>query len=212
MGYSAKLRGFTILEILVVIAVIAIITGGMIDAAVILGVVIINSAIGFVTERQAEKTISSLSDTGVRSVRVLRNGVETDIDVEDIVHRIRPAGDALGLGREVTIQHLFEGRIQYSITGFENYQTSTTFELGFDGSVTLHGVDPMINFHSVSAQATAEEIAKMDDVVVSRDYLFMCSDPGQELIESDIGEQNNIAAQHPAVVADMQQILAEASK
>lgn len=66
-------------------AVIAIITGGMIDAAVILGVVIINSAIGFVTERQAEKTISSLSDTGVRSVRVLRNGVETEIDVEAIV-------------------------------------------------------------------------------------------------------------------------------
>ena len=66
-------------------AVIAILTGGMIDAAVILGVVIINSAIGFVTERQAEKTISSLSDTGVRSVCVLRNGVESDIDVEDIV-------------------------------------------------------------------------------------------------------------------------------
>ena len=66
-------------------AVIAIITGGMIDAAVILGVVLINSAIGFVTERQAEKTISSLSDTGVRSVRVLRNGVETEIDVENIV-------------------------------------------------------------------------------------------------------------------------------
>ena len=66
-------------------AVIAIITGGMIDAGVILGVVIINSAIGFVTERQAEKTISSLSDTGVRSVRVLRNGVETEIDVEAIV-------------------------------------------------------------------------------------------------------------------------------
>ncbi len=66
-------------------AVIAILTGGMIDAAVILGVVIINSAIGFVTERQAEKTISSLSETGVRTVRVLRSGKVTDIDVENIV-------------------------------------------------------------------------------------------------------------------------------
>jgi Ca2+-transporting ATPase len=66
-------------------AVIAILTGGMIDAAVILGVVIINSAIGFVTERQAEKTISSLSDTGVRTVRVLRNGKEAEINVEHIV-------------------------------------------------------------------------------------------------------------------------------
>jgi Ca2+-transporting ATPase len=66
-------------------AVIAVITGGLIDAAVILGVVIINSAIGFVTERQAEKTISSLSDTGVRRVRVLRNGQECEIEVEAIV-------------------------------------------------------------------------------------------------------------------------------
>lgn len=46
-------------------AVIAIMTGGMLDAAVILGVVLINSAIGFVTERQAEKTIASLS-AGIR--------------------------------------------------------------------------------------------------------------------------------------------------
>ncbi|MCG6937374.1 MAG: cation-transporting P-type ATPase [Gammaproteobacteria bacterium] len=66
-------------------AVIAILTGGMLDAAVILGVVMINSAIGFVTERQAEKTISSLSETGVRTVRALRGGEETEIDVEDIV-------------------------------------------------------------------------------------------------------------------------------
>ena len=66
-------------------AVIAILTGGMIDAAVILGVVVINSAIGFVTERQAEKTISSLSETGVRSVHVLRSGQEKAINVEDIV-------------------------------------------------------------------------------------------------------------------------------
>jgi Ca2+-transporting ATPase len=66
-------------------AVIAIVTGGFVDAAVILGVVIINAAIGFVTERQAEKTISSLSDSGVRTVRVMRSGAETDIDVEDIV-------------------------------------------------------------------------------------------------------------------------------
>jgi heterodisulfide reductase subunit A2 len=34
----------------------------------------------------------------------------------------------------------------------------------------------------------AEYIGKHPDVVVSRDYLFMCSDPGQELIERDIAE------------------------
>ena len=34
----------------------------------------------------------------------------------------------------------------------------------------------------------AEYIGKHPDVAVSRDYLFMCSDPGQELIERDIRE------------------------
>jgi Ca2+-transporting ATPase len=66
-------------------AAVAVATGGLADAAVILGVVLINSAIGFVTERQAEKTISSLADTGIRSVRVLRGGVEVDIPAEHIV-------------------------------------------------------------------------------------------------------------------------------
>jgi heterodisulfide reductase subunit A len=40
----------------------------------------------------------------------------------------------------------------------------------------------------VRCAEVAEEIARMQDVVVSRDYLFMCSDPGQELIEKDIAE------------------------
>ena len=66
-------------------AVIAIMTGGLVDAAVIMGVVMINSVIGFVTERQAEKTIASLSDTGVSSVRVMRDGQECEIDVANIV-------------------------------------------------------------------------------------------------------------------------------
>ena len=66
-------------------AAIAIMTGGILDAAVILGVVLINSAIGFVTERQAEKTISSLADTGISAVRVLRDGTECNVPVENIV-------------------------------------------------------------------------------------------------------------------------------
>jgi len=72
--------------------VISLLTGGTADAAVILGVVLINSAIGFVTERQAELTISSLSQTGVRAVNALRDGVLTEIPVEDLV-----PGDVLAL-------------------------------------------------------------------------------------------------------------------
>ena len=38
----------------------------------------------------------------------------------------------------------------------------------------------------VRVEEVAEYVATLPNVVVSRDYLFMCSDPGQELIENDI--------------------------
>ncbi|MBW1686071.1 MAG: NAD(P)H-dependent oxidoreductase subunit E [Deltaproteobacteria bacterium] len=40
----------------------------------------------------------------------------------------------------------------------------------------------------VRVKEVAEYVATLPKVVVSRDYLFMCSDPGQELIENDIRE------------------------
>ena len=40
--------------------------------------------------------------------------------------------------------------------------------------------------YRVRVEEVAEYVATLPDVVVSRDYLFMCSDPGQELIETDI--------------------------
>ncbi len=73
-------------------ALVSFITGGALDAAVIIGVVLINSVIGFVTERQAEKTISSLSETGVRAVNVLRDGQVRLVPVETLV-----PGDVLEL-------------------------------------------------------------------------------------------------------------------
>jgi Ca2+-transporting ATPase len=66
-------------------AVISVMTGGTIDAAVILGVVLINAGIGFVTERQAEKTISSLAKSGVTNVMALRDGETVAVPVEGIV-------------------------------------------------------------------------------------------------------------------------------
>ena len=38
----------------------------------------------------------------------------------------------------------------------------------------------------VRCQEVAEYVRNLPRVVVSRDYLFMCSDPGQEIIEKDI--------------------------
>ncbi|NBC13480.1 MAG: HAD-IC family P-type ATPase [Gammaproteobacteria bacterium] len=71
--------------LLAVSAGVAVATGGMLDAAVILGVVMINGVIGFVTERQAERTIESLTQTGARSVKALRGGETVTVPVEDIV-------------------------------------------------------------------------------------------------------------------------------
>ncbi len=42
--------------------------------------------------------------------------------------------------------------------------------------------------YKVRCAEVAEYIETMPNVVVSRDYLFMCSDPGQELIEKDVKE------------------------
>jgi heterodisulfide reductase subunit A len=42
----------------------------------------------------------------------------------------------------------------------------------------------------VRVEEVAEYVATLPDVVVSRHYLFMCSDPGQELIENDIREHD----------------------
>lgn len=42
----------------------------------------------------------------------------------------------------------------------------------------------------VDVQAVADFAAKLDNVVVSREYKFMCSDPGQKIIKDDIREFN----------------------
>lgn len=71
--------------ILGVSAGVSILTGGSIDAAVILSVVLINAVIGYVTERQAERTILSLSDMRPRHIKVLRNGVISTADMSGLV-------------------------------------------------------------------------------------------------------------------------------
>ncbi|MBU1917380.1 FAD-dependent oxidoreductase, partial [bacterium] len=42
----------------------------------------------------------------------------------------------------------------------------------------------------VDVEAVAEEIAKLPNVVISKNYKYMCSDPGQDLIIKDIKEHN----------------------
>ncbi|MCX6259154.1 MAG: FAD-dependent oxidoreductase [Bacteroidia bacterium] len=42
----------------------------------------------------------------------------------------------------------------------------------------------------VDVEAVSKEMAKLPNVVISKDYKYMCSDPGQDLIVKDIKEHN----------------------
>jgi len=60
-------------------------TGGLADAAVILGVVMINASIGYVTEAQAERMISSLTAVPRPPVPVLRDGRVLQVATREVV-------------------------------------------------------------------------------------------------------------------------------
>ncbi|WP_414578576.1 HAD-IC family P-type ATPase [Anabaena sp. CCY 9402-a] len=68
-----------------VAAGVSIFTGGLIDAAVILGVVGLNAVIGYVTESQSEKIIHSLKHHQQTSAWVMRDGKSIEIPIENIV-------------------------------------------------------------------------------------------------------------------------------
>ncbi len=64
---------------------LSVVTGGVLDAALIMGVVVANAAIGYVMESQSEKTISALQRIVYPSVAVVREGEVAEVSVEEIV-------------------------------------------------------------------------------------------------------------------------------
>ena len=87
---------------------VSVVTGGVVDALVIGGVVLTNTAIGFFTERQAERTIASLGSYVPRQATVVRSARPQQVPVEDIV-----PGDVLRLypGSHVPVDlRLFKAR------------------------------------------------------------------------------------------------------
>ncbi len=68
-----------------VAAAVSIATGGIADAVVIAGVVVINGVIGYTTETQAEKTIHSLKNLVRPSALCIRDGVLNNLSAESIV-------------------------------------------------------------------------------------------------------------------------------
>jgi Ca2+-transporting ATPase len=75
-------------------AALSILTGGLLEAGVILAVVLINGVLGFKTERQVEQTLYSLKLPTRRRVSVVRGGRVAEIEADEIV-----PGDLLLLTR-----------------------------------------------------------------------------------------------------------------
>jgi Ca2+-transporting ATPase len=73
--------------------VLSMLTGGIADGLVILGVIVINGVIGYLTEATAERTIASLTREDAPDVSVMRGGQLAFLSIEDIV-----PGDVLLLG------------------------------------------------------------------------------------------------------------------
>ena len=67
-----------------VAAVISLATGGIVDTVVIVTVVMINSAIGFVTEKSAEKTINALGQLTPETTTVIRAGKKMEVSMPDV--------------------------------------------------------------------------------------------------------------------------------
>jgi len=64
---------------------VSVLTGGLLDAVIILGVVLANSAIGFVTETRAEKNIDALNDLVHHMAEVIRDGKPVFVSAEEVV-------------------------------------------------------------------------------------------------------------------------------
>ena len=64
---------------------VSLLTGGLVDAVIIMGVVVANAGIGYVTESEAEKTIQSLKQAVHPSAEVIRESRVRSIPVADVV-------------------------------------------------------------------------------------------------------------------------------
>lgn len=115
---------------------ISVITGGIIDAAVIMGVVVANAIIGYVTESSAERAIHSLKERSDVEARVVRDGVVIDIPSAEValgdVLILRPGTIIPADARIVSAGHL---KIDESMLTGESMPVEKT-------SSSLHELDP----------------------------------------------------------------------
>ena len=111
-GFSIFIDQFKSLPValLGVAAGVSVLTGGLADAVVIMGVVAINAAIGYTTESHAEKTIHSLKSLVRPSALVIRDGNIKEIGAEQVVPGdilvLRPGSYVAADARLIAAHHL----------------------------------------------------------------------------------------------------------
>lgn len=74
-----------LIYILLIAAVISIILLEFVDAAVIIAAVIINTIVGFIQENKANQALSTLKQAIVYKCKVIRDGIEHEIDSKNLV-------------------------------------------------------------------------------------------------------------------------------
>jgi P-type Ca2+ transporter type 2C len=79
-----QFKDFLVL-ILFIAAIISYLTGHMVDVYVIIGVILVNAAIGFFQEYKAEKSIESLKKLIKHKATVLRSGEKVTLEAEELV-------------------------------------------------------------------------------------------------------------------------------
>ncbi len=111
-GWSILAGQFTSLPValLGVAAGVSVLTGGIADAVVILGVVAINGVIGYVTESEAERTINSLKDLVKPTADVLRDDSIKTVMAEEVapgdILVLRPGAYVAADARLLEADHL----------------------------------------------------------------------------------------------------------
>ena len=74
-----------LIYVLLVSGAVALALGERVDTGVILGVVVLNAAVGFVQESRAEASLEALRSLVLTSARAVRNGELVEISSEDLV-------------------------------------------------------------------------------------------------------------------------------
>ncbi|MCK5413168.1 MAG: cation-transporting P-type ATPase [Candidatus Pacebacteria bacterium] len=97
--------------ILLVAALISFVLGEMIDAGVILFAVFLNTIVGFIQESKAENSLAKLKEMVQHKSYVIRDGIEKEIDSEDIVIGdiiVLRAGDRIPADGRIIESHEFD--------------------------------------------------------------------------------------------------------